>query len=96
MGANTRASDQLKQRTRTRVQQKRLGRFKRNATRDWGPMKKFLLGTVAVVAFAAPAAAADLAARPYTKVLPMIAAGYDWSGLAPTVAGVRAATAGMR
>ena len=28
-------------------------------------MKKFLLGTVALIAFAAPAAAADLAARPY-------------------------------
>ena len=44
-------------------------------------MKKFLLGTVALVAFAAPAAAADLAARPYTKApAPMIAALYDWSG----------------
>jgi len=43
-------------------------------------MRKFLLGTVALVAFAAPAAAADLAARPYTKAPPMIAAVYDWSG----------------
>ena len=43
-------------------------------------MKKFLLGTVALVAFAAPAAAADLAARPYTKAPQMIAAIYDWSG----------------
>jgi outer membrane immunogenic protein len=43
-------------------------------------MKKFLLGTVALVAFAAPAAAADLAARPYTKAPVMIAAVYDWSG----------------
>ena len=43
-------------------------------------MKKFLLGTVALVALAAPAAAADLAARPYTKAPPMIAALYDWSG----------------
>jgi len=43
-------------------------------------MKKFLLGTVALVALAAPAAAADLAARPYTKAAPMIAAVYDWSG----------------
>jgi outer membrane immunogenic protein len=43
-------------------------------------MKKFLLGTVALVALAAPAAAADLAARPYTKAPPMIAAMYDWSG----------------
>ena len=43
-------------------------------------MKKFLLGTVALVVFAAPAAAADLAARPYTKAPPMIAALYDWNG----------------
>ena len=42
--------------------------------------KKFLLGTVALVAFAAPAAAADLAARPYTKAPAMFAAVYDWSG----------------
>src|SRR6266545_6992524 len=44
-------------------------------------MKKFLLGTVALIAFAAPAAAADLAARPYTKAPPApIAAVYDWTG----------------
>ncbi len=46
-------------------------------------MKKILLGTVALVALgiAAPASAADLAARPYTKAPPpMIAAIYDWSG----------------
>ena len=43
-------------------------------------MKKFLLGTAALVAFAAPAVAADLAARPYTKAPAMIAAVYDWSG----------------
>jgi outer membrane immunogenic protein len=46
-------------------------------------MKKFLLGTVGFVALgvAAPASAADLAARPYTKAPPpMIAAIYDWSG----------------
>jgi outer membrane immunogenic protein len=46
-------------------------------------MKRFLLGTVGVVALgiAAPASAADLAARPYTKAPPpMIAAIYDWSG----------------
>jgi outer membrane immunogenic protein len=46
-------------------------------------MKKFLLATVGVVAlgFAAPASAADLAARPYTKAPPpMVAAYYDWSG----------------
>jgi outer membrane immunogenic protein len=45
-------------------------------------MKKFLLGTVGLIALgaAAPASAADLAARPYTKAPPMIAAVYDWSG----------------
>ncbi|XIA68026.1 hypothetical protein ACFIOY_26770 [Bradyrhizobium sp. TZ2] len=59
-------------------------------------MKKFLLGTVALVAFAAPAAAADLAARPYTKAPPMIAALSTGavSTSAPTAVGVRAATAG--
>jgi outer membrane immunogenic protein len=44
-------------------------------------MKKFLLGTVAFIALAAPAAAADLAARPYTKAPPPpVALVYDWSG----------------
>jgi outer membrane immunogenic protein len=44
-------------------------------------MKKFLLGTVGLIALgAAPAMAADLAARPYTKAPPMVAAIYDWSG----------------
>src|SRR6266446_9167883 len=45
-------------------------------------MKKFLLATVGLVALGmtAPASAADLAARPYTKAPPMIAAIYDWSG----------------
>src|SRR3954466_1417098 len=45
-------------------------------------MKKFFLGTVGLVALSlsAPASAADLAARPYTKAPPMIAAVYDWSG----------------
>jgi outer membrane immunogenic protein len=44
-------------------------------------MKKFLLGTVALIAFAAPAAAADLAARPYTKAPPVpVPVMYDWSG----------------
>lgn len=43
-------------------------------------MKKFLLGTVALIALgAAPAMAADLAARPYTKA-PVIPALYNWSG----------------
>ncbi|MBR0693496.1 outer membrane protein [Bradyrhizobium lablabi] len=44
-------------------------------------MKRFLLGTVALVALAAPASAADLAAYPYTKAPPVIAAIYDWSGI---------------
>jgi len=44
-------------------------------------MKKVLLSTVALIAFAAPAAAADLAARPYVKAPPApIAVVYDWSG----------------
>ncbi|HKU07422.1 MAG TPA: outer membrane beta-barrel protein [Bradyrhizobium sp.] len=43
-------------------------------------MKKILLGIAGVIAFAAPASAADLAARPYTKAPAMIAAVYDWSG----------------
>ncbi len=46
-------------------------------------MKKFLLGTVGLVALgmAAPASAADLAARPYRAAPPpMVAAIYDWRG----------------
>ena len=46
-------------------------------------MKKFLLGTVGLIALgmAAPATAADLAARPYTKAPPpMLAPIYDWTG----------------
>ena len=46
-------------------------------------MKKFLLGAVGLVALgmAAPASAADLAARPYTKAPPpMVAPIYDWTG----------------
>jgi outer membrane immunogenic protein len=45
-------------------------------------MKKVLLVTASLIALgaAAPAMAADLAARPYTKAPPMIAAIYDWSG----------------
>ena len=46
-------------------------------------MKKFLLGTVGLLALAiaAPASAADLAARPYTKA-PMLAPAvvYNWTG----------------
>jgi outer membrane immunogenic protein len=44
-------------------------------------MRKLLLGTVGLIALGvAPASAADLAARPYTKAPPMIAPVYDWSG----------------
>ena len=63
-------------------------------------MKKFLLGTVGLVALSlsAPASAADLAARPYTKAPPpMIVAIYDWSGfyVGPTAVGDRATSAGI-
>ena len=46
-------------------------------------MKKILLGAMglAAVSLTAPASAADLAARPYTKAPPpMVAAIYDWTG----------------
>jgi outer membrane immunogenic protein len=46
-------------------------------------MKRFLLSAAALAAFAAPAAAADIAARPYTKAPPMPAvpaAIYNWTG----------------
>src|ERR1700748_813447 len=46
-------------------------------------MKKVWLGRVGLIALgmaSAPASAADLAARPYTKAPPMVAAVYDWSG----------------
>jgi outer membrane immunogenic protein len=42
-------------------------------------MKKFLLGTVGLVALAAPAFAADLPVRTYTKA-PVMSPIYDWSG----------------
>jgi outer membrane immunogenic protein len=44
--------------------------------------KNLLLVTASLIALgaAAPAVAADLAARPYTKAPPMVAAIYDWSG----------------
>src|SRR6201995_1140866 len=45
-------------------------------------MKKLLLGAAALVAFAAPAYAADIAARPYTKApaytAPQVV--YNWTG----------------
>src|SRR6266436_5953066 len=46
-------------------------------------MRKILLGAMglAAVSMTAPASAADLAARPYTKAPPpMVAAIYDWTG----------------
>ncbi|MGY3622245.1 outer membrane protein [Bradyrhizobium sp. USDA 10063] len=43
-------------------------------------MKKVLLGTIALIALAAPACAADLAVWPYAKTPPMVALIYDWSG----------------
>src|SRR5271154_4648590 len=46
-------------------------------------MKKILLGAAGVAAalsLSAPARAADLPARPYTKAPAMVAAIYDWSG----------------
>ena len=45
-------------------------------------MKKFLMGAVGLVALSmgAPASAADLAARPYTKAPPIVEAMYNWSG----------------
>ncbi len=43
-------------------------------------MKMDLLGAVSLIAMATTASAADLAARPYTKAPPMVAAYYDWSG----------------
>src|SRR5437763_10684576 len=38
------------------------------------------LAGLSLAAVATPASAADLAARPYTKAPPMVAAIYDWSG----------------
>jgi outer membrane immunogenic protein len=45
-------------------------------------MKKLLLGAAAIIAFAAPAAAADLPARPYTKAPAYTAPEvvYNWTG----------------
>jgi outer membrane immunogenic protein len=45
-------------------------------------MKKMLLVTASLVALgaAAPAMAADLAARPYSKAPPLVQAAYNWSG----------------
>ena len=61
-------------------------------------MKKFLLGTVGLIALgmAAPATAADLAARPYTKAPPPVWPRFTTgpaSTSAATAAGVRATAA---
>jgi len=63
-------------------------------------MKKVLLVTASLIALgaAAPALAADLAARPYTKAPAYVAAVYDWSGFYIGANGgwVRAAIAGTQ
>jgi outer membrane immunogenic protein len=43
-------------------------------------MKRLLWGAAVLLAFVAPAAAADLPARTYTKAPAYVAAVYDWSG----------------
>ncbi|MGL9622379.1 outer membrane beta-barrel protein [Bradyrhizobium sp. U531] len=43
-------------------------------------IKKLAIAATALVLGTAGASAADLAARPYTKAPPMVAAVYDWSG----------------
>ena len=43
-------------------------------------MKKFLLGTMGLVAMVGSAVAADLPARTYKAPPPMVAAIYDWTG----------------
>src|SRR5476649_1113193 len=44
-------------------------------------MNRFSIAAVGLVAMVGSASAADLAARPYTKAPPMVAAAvYDWSG----------------
>src|SRR5882762_718837 len=60
-----------------------LDRSPEAAEQGGNTMKKFLLGTVGLAALgmAAPASAADLAARPYTKAPPPIVVPiYDWTG----------------
>src|ERR1700674_5938390 len=58
-------------------------RLSKMISRRIKPMKKFLLGTVALVALGAtvPALAADLAARPaYTKAPAYMQPIYNWTG----------------
>jgi outer membrane immunogenic protein len=56
--------------------------IKRSEQAGENTMKKFLLGTVGLVALgmAAPAVAADLPARTYAKAPVVMAAVYDWTG----------------
>src|ERR1700742_3946006 len=68
--------------SRRNAQIKMLRKAKRRQSGEL-EMKKVLLGTVGLVALgmaSAPASAADLVARPYTKAPPMVQAMYDWSG----------------
>jgi outer membrane immunogenic protein len=44
-------------------------------------LRKLLLATVAVAAFATTASAADMAARMPTKAVPYVSAAYNWTGL---------------
>src|SRR6516162_2361808 len=50
---------------------------------EYWTMRNLWLGIAGLLAIGAagPAAAADLAARPYTKAPPMVAAIYDWTGI---------------
>ena len=59
-------------------------------------MKKIVLAAAVLALGTVSASAADLAARPYTKAPPMVAAVYDWSGFYIGANGGwgRAATAG--
>ena len=60
-------------------------------------MKKLLLGMLGLTVLSiAPASAADLAARPYTKAPPMVQAVYDWSGFYVGVNGGWAQTSDRR
>jgi outer membrane immunogenic protein len=63
------------------MQQSLCSRFGRNDTMEPMLMKKLLLSTAALLTLAAPASAADLAAKPYVKAPPPVVAPiYDWTG----------------
>jgi outer membrane immunogenic protein len=57
-----------------------LDKMKQGKLGENNKMKKFLLGTVGLIALAAPAFAADLPARTYTKAPVLVSPIYDWSG----------------